>query len=262
MTFETLLFEVEDGVAHVTLNRPDAQNAINLAATRDLMHAAIACDERPEIRAVLLTGSGSIFSVGGDIREFSAAGDELAPLTKEMTVYLHAAVSRFARMDAPLVAAVNGVAAGGGFGLACMADLVLAGSSARFCPAYTRSGLAADTSTTYFLPRMVGMRRAAELLLTNPTLSADEAAACGLVTRVVPDETLLAEATALARELASGATRAYGLVKKLLQSSFSETLESQMEYEARAIADSARTHDVAEGIRAFQEKRKPEFQGR
>lgn len=262
MNFENLLFEEKDGVARITLNRPEAQNAINLELTRELMHAAIACDEEDAIRAVLLTGTGTIFSVGGDIREFVAAGQKLAPLTKEMTVYLHAAVSRFARMDAPLVAAVNGVAAGGGFGLACMADVVLAAESARFCAAYTRSGLAADTSTTYFLPRMVGMRRAAELLLTNPTLSASEAAACGLVTRVVPDEKLLAESTALATELAAGATRAYGLVKKLLQSSFGETLESQMEYEARAIAESARSEDVAEGIRAFSEKRKPVFRGR
>lgn len=262
MEFETLRFEVQEGVAKLTLDRPEAQNAMNLAMTRELMHVAIRCDEDPGIRAVVVTGAGKIFSVGGDIRSFVAAGDDLAPLTKEMTVYLHAAVSRFARMDAPLIAAVNGVAAGGGFGLACCADIVLAAESARFCSAYTRSGLAVDTSTSYFLPRVVGMRRAAELMITNRTLSAAEAESYDLVTRVVPDDDLEREADALARELGSGATKAFGFVKKLLMTSMSETLETQMEYEARAIADSARTHDVAEGIRAFLEKRPPKYEGR
>lgn len=262
MEFETLRVEVTDGVARIELHRPDFQNAINLMMTKELMKVAIFCDEDPSVRAVLLTGSGDIFCVGGDIREFVAAGSELAPLTKEMTVFLHAAVSRFARMDSPLIAAVNGVAAGGGFGLCCGADIVLAASSARFCTAYTRSGLAADTSTTYFLPRVVGLRRAAELLITNRTLSAQEAEDYGLVTEVVPDDELEDRSRKLARELAKGATKAYGFVKNLLGTSFSETLETQMEYEARAIADSSRTEDVAEGIRAFLEKRKPAYKGR
>lgn len=258
---ENLRFELADGVATLTLDRPDAQNAVNLAATRDLMRAAIECDENPAIRAVLLTGAGKIFSVGGDIREFVAAGEALAPLTKEMTAYLHAAVSRFARMDAPLIAAVNGVAAGGGFGLACAADIVLAAESARFCAAYTKSGLSPDTSSTYFLPRLVGWRRAAELFLTNRVLSAAEAAEYGLVTRVVADADLLGEASALARGLASGATGAFGSVKRLLLSSAAENLETQMEYEARLIADAARGRDAREGIAAFLEKRAPKYEG-
>ena len=262
MNFETLRIDVSEGIANIVLNRPESQNAINLLMTKELMEVAIFCDEDPSVRVVVLTGSGKIFSVGGDIREFVAAGSNLASLTKEMTVFLHAAVSRFARMDAPLIAAVNGVAAGGGFGLCCCADIVLAADSARFCTAYTRSGLAADTSTTYFLPRVVGLRRASELLITNRTLTAQEAEGYGLVTEVVLEGELADRSQELASELAKGATKAYGFVKKLLGTSFSETLETQMEYESRAIADSCRTEDVAEGIRAFLAKRTPDYQGR
>ena len=262
MSTDNLLFDVEHGVAKVTLHRPDAHNAIDLALCDALMKAAIRCDEDPEIRAVLLTGSGKVFSVGGDIQSFVAAGNDLAPLTKQMTVTLHAAVSRFARMDAPLVAAVNGVAAGGGLGLVCCADLAIAGASARFSSSYTKNALSPDTSTTYFLPRLVGWRRAQDLVLTNRVLSAEEALEWNLVTRVVPDDELLAEAGSLAADLARGATKAYGVAKSLLLQSASETLETQMELEARGIADMARSDDVREGIRAFLDKRKPEYRGR
>ncbi len=226
------------------------------------MAAAIRCDEDPAIRAVVLTGAGKVFSVGGDIPSFVKAGDGLAALTKQMTVSLHAAVSRFARMDAPLICAVNGVAAGGGLGLVCCSDLAIAAESARFSSSYTRNGLSPDTSTTYFLPRLVGWRRAQDLVLTNRVLSAAEALEWNLVTRVVPDAELLSEANALAEELAGGATRAYGAAKELLLRSAAETLETQMEFEARRIADMARTEDVREGIEAFLAKRPPQYQGR
>ncbi len=262
MPYDTLLFEVRDGAAHITLNRPDAYNAIDLATCNDLMAAAIRCDEDPEIRAVVLSGAGKVFSVGGDIPSFVAAGDDLAPLTKQMTVGLHAAVSRFARMDAPLIAAVNGVAAGGGLGLVCCADIAIAAESARFSSSYTRNALSPDTSTTYFLPRLVGWRRAQELVLTNRVLSAAEALEWSLVTRVVPDADLQPTAGALAAELAAGATRAYGAAKDLLLRSAAETLETQMELEARRIGEMAHTEDVREGISAFLDKRPPVYRGR
>jgi len=260
--YQNLRFEAEGGVAQITLDRPDAYNAIDLATCNELMAVAIRCDEDPEIRVAVLTAVGSVFSVGGDIQSFVAAGDRLAELTKRMTVGLHAAVSRFARMDAPLIAAVNGVAAGGGLGLVCCADLAIAAESARFASAYTKSGLSPDTSTTYFLPRLVGWRRAQELILTNRTLSAVEARDWGVVTRVVPDNELEKTVHELAQSLASGATRAYGASKRLLLGSASETLETQMEHEAREIADMARGEDAAEGIRAFLGKRLPRYQGR
>ncbi len=262
MKYENLLFDVREGVAHVTLNRPDAYNAIDLATCNDLMAAAIRCDEDPEIRAAVLTGAGSVFSVGGDLPSFVRAGDEFAALTKQMTVGLHAAVSRFARMDAPLIAAVNGVAAGGGLGLVCCADIAIAAESARFSSSYTKNALSPDTSTTYFLPRLVGWRRAQDLVLTNRVLSAAEALEWSLVTRVVADADLAAEAGSLAAELARGATRAYGAAKGLLLRSAAETLETQMELEAREIAAMARTEDVREGVAAFLDKRPPVYKGR
>ena len=157
-----------------------------------------------------------MFCAGGDIGAFAGAGDGVPALLKQITAQLHVAVSRFARMSAPLVAAVNGPAAGAGFALACAADLALASDAAKFSMAYTKIGLVPDGSSTWFLPRLVGARRSLELMLTNRTLSAEEALAWGLVNRVVPAAALLGEAEALARELASGATAAFGAVKRLL----------------------------------------------
>lgn len=258
---ETLLFESDNGLATVTLNRPDEANAMNLTMMREFMEVSIRCDEDPAIRCLLITGSGRMFSAGGDLKSFMAA-DDTGALLKEMTVYFHAAISRMARMDAPVVIAVNGTAAGAGFSLAASGDITLAAESARFVSAYTAGGLSPDGSSTFFVPRLLGWRRAMELMLTNRSLTAAEAAEWGLINRAVPDGELMSEATSLARKLASGPTVAYGKVKQMLQSSFSATLETQMEFEARNIADLTRTDDLDEGIEAFVEKRTPEFKGR
>src|SRR5262249_23799967 len=210
MPYTALLFEVRDSVARITLNRPDAANALNLELSKDLMHAALQCDEDPTIRAVVLTGTGRMFCAGGDLKSFAAQGENLSYHLKEVTTYLHAAMSRFTRMNAPIVAAVNGTAAGAGMSLALACGLVLGGESARFTMAYTRVGLTPDGSSTYFLPRIVGLKRALELTLTNRLLSAKEACEWGIVTKVVPDANLSAEADALAAQLASGATGALG----------------------------------------------------
>lgn len=258
---KTLLFDVKDHVARITFNRPDAANALDLQMGSDLMHASIQASEDPAVRAVLITGAGKMFSGGGDLKSFAAQGDALPGHLKEVTAYLHAAISRFVRMDAPVIAAVNGAAGGAGMSLCLFADLVLAAESAKFTMAYTRAGLNPDGSSTYFLPRIVGLRRALELALTNRVLSAKEALEWGIVTKVVPDAELMTEAQALAQQLAAGATRALGKAKRLLHHSFSESLETQMEIEAQAIADSARTRDAREGIAAFITKRKPDFRG-
>jgi 2-(1,2-epoxy-1,2-dihydrophenyl)acetyl-CoA isomerase len=262
METECIRFDIAEGVATVTLNRPDAANAMNRALMKELMDAAILCDEDPAIRAVVLTGAGRFFCAGGDLASFAAAGDGLPALLKELTVYLHAAVSRFTRMDAPVVAAVNGTAGGGGMSLACATDVAIAAESARFTMAYTNAGLVPDGSSTFFLPRLVGERRARELMLTDRVLTAREAFEWGLVTRVVPDGDALPEAQALAAKLAQGPTAAYGATKRLLASSATQGLETQMELEARAIADAGRGHDAREGIAAFLEKRRPSFVGR
>jgi len=262
MEYKTLLFDVRDHVAHITLNRPDAANSINDEMGKDLMHAALRCDEDPDIRAVLISGAGKIFSGGGDLKAFLSKGDQLPYHVKEITTYLHAAMSRLTRMDAPLVAAVHGAVAGAGMSIAIACDIVIAAETTRFTVAYTRAGLVPDGSSTYFLPRIVGLKRALELTLTNRIFSAQEALQWGLVTRVVPDNELLAQAKAIAVQLANGPTRAYGVSKRLLHSGWSETLETQMENESQAIANSARTQDAREGITAFLERRSPKYKGK
>jgi len=261
MPYSALLFEIRQSIARITLNRPDAANAINVDMARDLMHAALQCDEDSAVRAVIITGMGRMFCAGGDLKSFAAHGEDLAYHLKEVTTYLHAAMSRFTRMNAPIVAAVNGTAAGAGMSLACACDLVLAAESARFTMAYTRAGLTPDGSSTYFLPRIVGLKRALELTLTNRLLSAQEACDWGIVSKVVPDANLQTEADALAAQLAASATGALGAAKRLLHSGWTETLETQMELETRAIAARAYTADGREGITAFLEKRAPKFTG-
>ena len=258
-TYTTLTFDVREGVAEITLNRPEAANALNAEMAGELHDAALRCDADPAVRAVILTGSGRFFCAGGDLKDFATRGDDLPRFLKQMAADLHLAVSRLNRMDAPVIVAVNGTAAGAGFSIALCGDLAIAAESARFTMAYTRAGLTPDGSSTYFLPRLVGLRRAKELTLTNRTLSAAEALDWGLVNRVVPDAEVLPAARALAEELAQGATLAFGRAKRLLDGGLNATLETAMEDEAQAIAAMARTDDGREGIQAFLEKRPARF---
>lgn len=265
MTYGTILFEKRDGVGRITLNRPDDANALNLEMMQELHTAALDCDRDPAVRAVLLTAVGKMFSGGGDLKSFNAAqGAEKGALSRHLmrtAGEFHRAISIFNRMDAPLVIAVNGVAAGGGFSLAIMGDLVIAAESARFTLAYTAAGLSPDGSSTFFLPRFIGARRAKELMLTNRMLSAAEALDYAIVDRVVADADLAEEAEKQALAFAHGPTSAYGAVKRLVNASFDESLETQMELESRSISGLADGHDAPEGIAAFTEKRKPAFKG-
>ena len=260
--YTTLLFDVhEHGVARITLNRPQAANTINAEMALDLHRAAIRCSEDRAIRAVILTGAGAAFCAGGDLKSFAAQDEHLPAHLKELLVHLHGAISQFARMRAPVIAAVNGVAAGGGMSLACACDLAIAAESARFTMAYTRAGLSPDGSSSYFLPRLVGLRRALDLTLTNRMLTAAEALDWGLVTRVVPDAELPAAADALAAALADAAPLALGAAKRLVRASPNQTLETQMTDEMHSIVDMTRTSDAREGIAAFIERRAPQFRG-
>ncbi len=261
MQFEKILFDVDGGVATITFNRPDSAHSMDLRMMQELMHASIRCDEDPGIRSVIVTGSGRFFSAGGDLAGFGEAGNEAGMLLKEMTTYFHAAISRFSRMSAPMIAAVNGTAAGAGLSFVAASDLALAAESAMFTSAYTAAALTPDGSSTYFVPRLIGMRRAMELMLTNRRLSAAEALEWGLINQVVPDDDLMDTVHALAARLAAGGTVAFGAVKRMLHETFASTLETQMEMEARAIAEMSHTHDGREGIDAFLNKRKPEFKG-
>lgn len=261
MDFSALLFEVRDHVAHITLNRPQAANTLNVEMGMDLMRAALRCEEDRSVRSVLLSGSGAAFCAGGDLKAFHAHLDGLPAHIKEVVTYLHTALSHLTRMNAPVVTAVHGFAAGAGLSLACASDLVVAGESARFTMAYTRAGLTPDGSATHFLPRMVGLNRALDLALTNRTLSAREAMEWGIVSRVVPDAEVHAQAEELAKQLAAGPTRAFGNVKRLMRTGWTETLETQMAYEADSIAEMTRLADGREGVTAFVEKRAPHFTG-
>lgn len=257
-----LLFEVRDNVGYVTLNRPEAANAINFDLAKELASVALHCDEDRTVRAVLLTGAGKLFCGGGDLRSFAAQPPEKLPAhLKEVTLYLHKAIHLFARMNAPVVMAINGNAGGAGMSLALAGDITFAAESAKFTLAYTRVGLTPDGSSTYYLPRLVGVRRAMELALTNRVLTAREAAAMGLITGAVPDAELMDRANAIVSELAHGPTTAFGGVKRLLYASANMTLDAQMEVETEWIADAARSNDAREGIAAFLAKRAPKFTG-
>lgn len=261
MSYETIQFTVEENVAIITLNRPEVANALNLTMSKELFAASLACDQRRDIRAVLLTGAGRFFCGGGDLAGFAAAGDGMGTLLKEMTTYFHAAISRFNRADAPLIAAVNGAAGGAGLSLVCATDIAIAAESAKFVMAYTAAGLTPDGSSTYFLPRLVGLRRAQELALLNRRLTAAEAAEWGLINRVVADGTALDEAKKVAFQLAQGPSKALGAASRLMRQSFDQSLETQMEEEAQTIAAISTTADAREGVAAFLAKRTPAFKG-
>lgn len=259
---KAILLEVEKGLATVTLNRPGAANAMNLEFMQEIHAVASECSNDPDIRAVLLTGAGKMFSVGGDLGWFGQHMDEIQALLMEATFHLHGAITRLAKMDKPLVVAVNGAAAGAGFSLAILGDYTVAAESASFTMAYTAAGLSPDGGSSYRLPRLIGEARARELMLTNRKLSATEALDWGMINAVVPDEELQAAARKMAQRLAAGPTGAYGAVKQLLNASAHNTLESQLDLEARTIAGSGAGADGREGIEAFLARRKPQFTGR
>ncbi len=262
MEWKTIRYERDGSVVRLTLNRPEAYNALSSQMIEDLFAVISEIEAETDVRAVLLTGAGRAFCAGGDVREFHEHIATVPKLLKRMTTPLHAAISRMMRMEKPVVAAVNGVAAGAGMALVMAADLAVAAASARFTMAYTGIGATPDGSSTFFLPRLVGLRRAMELVLENRTLSAEEALAWGLLNRVVPDAEVVAEAEALARRLAAGPTRAFGGAKRLLHLSFQNSPETHMEEETQSIAAMGATADFREGVAAFVAKRPAAFEGR
>ncbi|WP_199255748.1 enoyl-CoA hydratase/isomerase family protein [Mycolicibacterium mengxianglii] len=257
-SYETLTFEQAGPVTTLTLNRPEAANGMNDAMTRELADAALRADTA-ETKVVVLTGAGRFFCAGGDLKAMAASPLGPGPFVKGIADDLHRAISTFARMDAVLITAVNGMAAGAGFSLAVSGDLVLAADTAAFTMAYTKAGLSPDGSASYYLPRLVGVRRTTELMLTNRTLSAADALQWGLVNEVVSSDDLSRRASELAERIALGAKQSNAAVKKLMQASFGNDIETQMALEATLIADNADGPDGREGIDAFLNKRAPKF---
>ena len=263
MAYKNLTVERANHVATLTLSRPEAYNALNMPLGRELFEASLELDDDPDVRCVVITGAGRAFCAGGDVKDFVDNLGRIGSHIKELTTYLHGAVSRFCRSDKPVIMAINGIAAGGGFSFALSGDLVVAAESAKFTMAYSKIAATPDGSSSYFLPRLIGLRRAMELYFTNRVLTAREALEWGLVTRVVPDAELKSTVTALAAELAQGPTKAFGAAKRLLHQSTWESLETQMELEAQGIAACGHTEDFRAGVTAFAEKKAaPTFRGR
>jgi len=261
LSFETLNFSVADNVATITLNRPDNANALNEKMARELFDVAVRCDTDASIRCAVLTATGKMFCAGGDLKDFNSQGANLPAYLTTTATALHNAIIRFQTMDAPLIVAVNGTAAGAGFSMALSGDYVIAADHARFVSAYTASGLTPDGSSTYFIAKHVGLLRAKELALTNRVLNAEEARDWGLVTKVVPASALAEETQTLAAQFAAGPSRAFGATKRLLLSGFSAGIEAQLEAESRSIVAMARTKDGLHGIDAFANKKKPVYTG-
>jgi 2-(1,2-epoxy-1,2-dihydrophenyl)acetyl-CoA isomerase len=262
MELTAFAFDIKDGVARITMNQPERGNPFDQRFAEEFDWLATECSVRPEVRAVLIDAKGRFFSVGGDLNALSRSREDLARFVSAATSDLHMGISRFARMNAPVVAAVHGMAAGGAVALVAGADFVLASPNAKFYAAFLGIGIISDSGGSYFLPRRMGSRRAAQFLMLNETLSAEEAAAVGLINRVVAADALAEEAQALARRLAEGPTLAFGEAKNLLLSSPMESLEAQLESEARAMARVTRSEDAWNAMRAVLAKQKPTFQGR
>lgn len=258
---EPLITEVAEGIAWLTLNRPAAGNAIDLAMARALVEASIRCQTDDIIRCVVLTGAGRLFCAGGDVGTFASAGDQAPALLSELAGTLHMAVARFARMPKPMLVLVNGPAAGAGCGLAIAGDVVLAARSAHFTAAYGALGLTPDGGLSWLLPRLIGLRKSQEIILTNRLIGADEAEKIGMITRIVDDQDLHEEGRQTASRLAAAAVSAVGATRALLQESYSSGFETQLEREVRAISAAGASVEFREGLAAFLARRTPDFRG-
>jgi 2-(1,2-epoxy-1,2-dihydrophenyl)acetyl-CoA isomerase len=250
-----------EGVLTITLNRPDVLNAVNGQLAADLQDALRYAERTADVRCVILTGAGRGFCSGQDLRERSA-GDAPASYGETLRRRYNPLVFRLATLEKPVIAAVNGVAAGAGCNLALAADLRLASDRARFIEIFSRIGLIPDSGGTFFLPRLVGLAKAFELAYTADEVNAEEALRIGLVNRVVPHDELMAAAAELAGRLATGPTRGYGLTKRAFLNGLRSSLAAALDYEAHMQDLAGRTADHREGVAAFLEKRQARFEGR
>lgn len=262
LKMETMTCRIEDGLARVVLTQADRGNPIDGSFARDLCDLSVKLATNAEVRAVLLTADGRFFSVGGDIRSFVKDRNALPGIVLDWTAMLHPAISRFQKMNAPIVCAVHGDVAGGSVSLAAMSDFLFAAEGVKFTAAFSMIGYCADSGSTISLSNRMGLSRAKRFLILSETLTAEEAEATGLVDYVVPAEELSASAEKLALKLAKGPTLAYGEIKRTIQSARTEGFEAQLENEAQALAKLAATDDAWEGLTAFAERRKPTFKAK
>ncbi|WP_354698977.1 enoyl-CoA hydratase-related protein [Paraconexibacter sp. AEG42_29] len=259
-TAEAVTLEVEDGIARLTLNRPDVMNALDGEMGAALRRHAESLVGRDDVRVVLIASTGRMFCAGGKL-DYVLGADDSGAAMQTLATDFHAAQQALASIDAPVVTVVQGTAAGGGFGLAISGDIVLAATSAKLTLAYTKAGLTPDGGATWLLTRIVGLRKATELTLLNTVLSAQDAADIGLVTRVVADDELAAAAEEVATQLAAGPLEAHGRARRLLQTALQHTLQEQLDAEAASIGAQAGGPEGQEGMKAFLDRRAPNFAG-
>lgn len=259
MAWETILFEVAEGVATLTLNRPDKLNAFNDQLHEDIADALTRVEGEAAIRALVITGAGRGFCSGADL---SSRLERQGGTNDALDQHYHPRLRRLRQLPKPVIAAVNGPAAGAGMSLALACDIVLAAESATFIQAFTRIGLVPDAGSTYFLPRLIGTARAKALTMLAEPLSAAQAAAWGLIYKTVPDDQLMVEATALARKLAQGPTLALGMTKSAIDASMGNDLDTQLALERDFQSEASQSQDFREGVAAFLEKRPARFTGR
>jgi 2-(1,2-epoxy-1,2-dihydrophenyl)acetyl-CoA isomerase len=261
MTDDNVVVDREGGVGTITLDRPESNNSMDAPTAEALRAAAADLASDADVRCIVLTGSGATFNTGADLSVLDAdAGDE--PTIRTIANRLHEFVSQLVRADKPVVCGVNGVVAGGGIGPSLCGDIVLAAESARWEFAYPRIGLSADGGSSYFLPRLVGLRTAQEIAFRDEPVGAAEATDIGLATEVVPDDEFDDRLWTEAERLANGPTRAYAETRELLRTSFDHGLDEHLAEEGERIAKLTRTDDFAEGLDAFFAKGEPDFQGR
>ncbi|MDT5132793.1 MAG: 2-(1,2-epoxy,2-dihydrophenyl)acetyl-CoA isomerase [Mycobacterium sp.] len=255
--------DVSDGVARLRLNRPKASNGMNVEFLKALHEAVLACHANANVRVVLLTGEGRNFCAGGDIHTFESKGADLPDYLREATAWLQLATAALIQLRAPVVTAVQGFAAGGGgLGLVCASDIVVAAESAKFFSGAVRVGMAPDGGVSVTLAQLVGLRQALRILLTNPTLTAAEALDIGLVTEVVADDELVSRADELAAQLANLPALALSATKRLVWSGIGASVEQRLAEEARTVSELSGTADSLEGLRAVIERREPRFNHR
>jgi 2-(1,2-epoxy-1,2-dihydrophenyl)acetyl-CoA isomerase len=264
MKLETVLYEKDGDVAVITMNRPEALNALSLQLTRDL-DTAIRHASDDEARSIVITGSGRAFCSGGDLREMRSmwkTEGRLEAFLEGPLEALHGVIRLIRETPIPFIAAVNGICAGAGTNVAIACDLVVASETASFNEAFIKIGLTPDCGGSFFLPRAVGEKLAAELFMTGESVSAERAAQFGMINRVVPTDDLMVDALLLAKKLAQAPTAAIGRIKRMLNASYSNTLGQQLELEHQLQLESGRADDFQEGVVAFFEKRPPNFTGR
>ncbi|MCB9198124.1 MAG: enoyl-CoA hydratase/isomerase family protein [Flavobacteriales bacterium] len=258
-TYNNILFTVADGVATITMNREAVLNSFNFPMADDVIDALTFCKDNDSIRAIIFTGNGRGFCAGQDLEEATREG---APKIEEIVDHTYNPIINLLRtIEKPIIGAVNGVAAGAGANIAFACDVTFAARSAKFIQSFSNIGLVPDSGGTYTLPRLVGMQRAAAFMFMADKVSADEAAAMGMIYKAVDDEALMTEVSNYAKILAQRPTKGIGLTKRALNESFTNSFEQQLGVERALQAEAGQTYDHKEGIKAFFEKRKPEYKG-